>query len=279
MLPAYRQGSETIPAPAASSRKWSRLFRSSKRTVPVFNHKHLAYNWPTPNGCTSKSKELGFPMMAGLQRPRHLRPELTPETGIDWGVRSSRSVMAPVYAEAFGAITAAGSVAVYGGAAQREARTASGQSSTSKGNLPAAKARGQVGPGALDAALASGAGKGPVEQEDAEPIVYLIEYLGRPQQPAVYLFSLRHVRNSRSPAGRGQGSAAGVFVRPAQAATGPFQFPGPGGSLHHGVSPGRRPIPSKHPADHRPGSDALWKANLKGGDGIETPELAVKYSV
>lgn len=42
-----------------------KVFRSSGRTVPVFNDKHLSWNWDWAKQIYDTSRELGFPFMAG----------------------------------------------------------------------------------------------------------------------------------------------------------------------------------------------------------------------
>jgi hypothetical protein len=54
-----------------------KVFRDSKRSVPVFNDKHLSYDWKKAKWMYDQSRELGFPMMAGSSGPvTFRRPEL-----------------------------------------------------------------------------------------------------------------------------------------------------------------------------------------------------------
>src|SRR5262245_13379746 len=46
-----------------------KVFRASKRVVPVFNDKHLSYSWENAKWMYDQSKELGIPMMAGSSVP------------------------------------------------------------------------------------------------------------------------------------------------------------------------------------------------------------------
>ena len=39
-----------------------RVFERSKRLVPVFNDKHLSYNWDDAKWMFDKSRELNFPL-------------------------------------------------------------------------------------------------------------------------------------------------------------------------------------------------------------------------
>ncbi len=80
-----------------------KVFRASKRSVPVFNDKHLAYNWADAKWMYDQSKELGFPMMAGSSVPVTWRkPDLQPERGIEWERALALGYGHPSYAEAVG---------------------------------------------------------------------------------------------------------------------------------------------------------------------------------
>jgi hypothetical protein len=46
-----------------------KLFRSSGRTVPVFNDKHLSWNWQWAKEMYDTSRQMGFPFMAGSSLP------------------------------------------------------------------------------------------------------------------------------------------------------------------------------------------------------------------
>lgn len=54
-----------------------RVFEQSKRSVPIFNDKHLSYNWDEAKWMFDKSRELGFPLTGGSSIPVYYR---TPET-------------------------------------------------------------------------------------------------------------------------------------------------------------------------------------------------------
>jgi hypothetical protein len=54
-----------------------RVFEQSKRSVPIFNDKHLSYNWDDAKWMFDKSRELGFPLTGGSSIPTYFRkPEI-----------------------------------------------------------------------------------------------------------------------------------------------------------------------------------------------------------
>ncbi len=62
-----------------------RVFEQSKRSVPVFNDKHLSYNWDEARWMFDKSRELNFPLTGGSSIPCYYRKpeiELDPDTPI-----------------------------------------------------------------------------------------------------------------------------------------------------------------------------------------------------
>ena len=62
-----------------------RVFEQSKRSVPVFNDKHLSYNWDDAKWMFDKSRELNFPLTGGSSIPSYFRKpeiELAPDTPI-----------------------------------------------------------------------------------------------------------------------------------------------------------------------------------------------------
>ena len=51
-----------------------RVFEQSKRSVPVFNDKHLSYSWARAKEMVGWSQEFKFPLMAGSSLPVTWRP-------------------------------------------------------------------------------------------------------------------------------------------------------------------------------------------------------------
>lgn len=60
------------------------VFRSSGRSVPVFNDKHLSWNWEWARKMYDQSRELGFAFMAGSSLPVTWR---TPQVEMPWVAR------------------------------------------------------------------------------------------------------------------------------------------------------------------------------------------------
>ncbi|MGH9630845.1 MAG: hypothetical protein ACRD7E_21245, partial [Bryobacteraceae bacterium] len=61
-----------------------KVFRSSGRSVPVFNDKHLSWNWDWAKEIYDNSQEMGFPFMAGSSLPVTWR---TPSLEMPFGAR------------------------------------------------------------------------------------------------------------------------------------------------------------------------------------------------
>lgn len=54
-----------------------KVFEQSKRSVPVFNDKHLSYSWDEAKWMYDKSRELNFPLSGGSSLPTYFRkPEI-----------------------------------------------------------------------------------------------------------------------------------------------------------------------------------------------------------
>src|SRR4051812_8587901 len=65
-----------------------RVFEQSKRSVPVFNDKHLSYNWDEAKWMFDKSRELKFPLTGGSSIPTYFRnPEI--ELAADTPIKNS----------------------------------------------------------------------------------------------------------------------------------------------------------------------------------------------
>ena len=65
------------------------VFRQTGRVCPVFNDKHLSYNWIKARRMVEISREMGFPMMAGSSVPvSHRKPAID----FPWGERATKAV-------------------------------------------------------------------------------------------------------------------------------------------------------------------------------------------
>jgi hypothetical protein len=65
-----------------------RVFEQSKRSVPVFNDKHLSYNWDDAKWMFDKSRELNFPLSGGSSVQLYFRkPEI--DLAADTPIRNS----------------------------------------------------------------------------------------------------------------------------------------------------------------------------------------------
>ena len=65
-----------------------RVFEQSKRSVPVFNDKHLSYDWNEAKWMFDKSRELKFPLTGGSSIPVYFRtPEI--ELEVETPIRTS----------------------------------------------------------------------------------------------------------------------------------------------------------------------------------------------
>lgn len=257
-----------------------KVFRASKRTAPVFNDKHLSYSWENAKWMYDQSKELGFPMMAGSSVPvAWRRPELQPEVGIEWERALSVGYGHASYAEGFGYHPLEGLQVMMERRKGGETGVKAVQYLEGKAAWEAAKA-GRWDRALLDAALtkvpASVRGKGRVEEEDAEPIVYLIEYRDG-MQAAAYL-SPRHCQEFAF-AGRAKGMAGPLACW--------YELPKPQRdhfsfqvqAVAQMMVSGKPTYPVERTLLTTGMVDALLTSRLKGQQRIDTPELGVKYSV
>src|SRR5262249_19382093 len=67
------------------------VFRTTGRSVPVFNDKHLSYSWAKAKRMTQISRELNFPMLAGSSVPVALRKKQL-DTPLGAGVRHAVAI-------------------------------------------------------------------------------------------------------------------------------------------------------------------------------------------
>jgi hypothetical protein len=152
-----------------------KVFRASKRSVPLFNDKHLSYSWDDARWMYDQSRELGFPMMAGSSVPvTWRRPDLRPKA-VEWERALS---VGYGHFEVYGFHTLEALQVMTECRRGGETGVKAVQCLEGKDAWQAATA-GRWDRSLLEAALAKVPQKarGKVEDEDEKAIVYLIEYL------------------------------------------------------------------------------------------------------
>jgi len=255
-----------------------KVFRASKRSVPVFSDKHLAYCWTDAKWMYDQSKELGFPMMAGSSVPvAWRRPDLRPAVGVEWEQALSVGYGHASYAEGFGFHALEALQVMTERRKGGETGVKAVQYLEGKEAWETARA-GKWNRGLLDAALARVPvrGKGKVEEEDQDAIVYLIEYRDG-LQAAVYL-SPRHCQEFAF-AGRVRGQAEPLacwydLPRPQR-----DHFSFQAQAVAQMMVTGKATYPVERTLLTTGLVDALWESRLKGHQRIETPEVTVRYSL
>ena len=169
-----------------------KVFRASKRSVPVYVDKHLSYSWDDARWMYDQSRELGFPMMAGSSVPVAKRiPNVQPKIGVEWETAVS---VGYGHFEVYGFHTLEALQVMTERRKGGETGVRSVQCLSGKAVWDAAKA-GKWDRQLLDAAVANIPGKRPkrIEDDDTDALVYLVEYRDG-FQAAAYM-SPRHVRD------------------------------------------------------------------------------------
>jgi hypothetical protein len=251
-----------------------RVFRASKRSVPVFNDKHLAWSWADAKWMYDQSRELNFPMMAGSSVPvTWRRPDLQPRVGIEWERALS---LGYGHFETYGFHTLEGLQVMTERRRGGETGVRAVQALAGKAAWDAGRA-GRWDRSLLDAAVVRCPirGKGKVDEDDAEgAIVYLIEYSDG-LQAAAYM-SPRHVHEFGF-AGRVRDETAPLscwydLPRPQR-----DHFSFLTGHVAQMMVTGRPAYPVERTLLTTGMLDFLMTSRAKGGARIETPELNVKY--
>ncbi len=253
-----------------------KVFRASGRSVPVFVDKHLAYNWTDAKWMYDQHKELGFPMMAGSSVPVAPRqPDLRPEVGIEWQTALAVGYGDASYGEGFGYHALEGLQVMMERRKGGETGVKAVQYLEGKSAWEAAKA-GQWDRSLLDAALTKVPvkGKGKVDEDDKNAIVYLIEYRDG-LRAAVYL-SPRHFQEYGF-AGKAKGKAEPLacwyqYPRPQRD---PFSYQVQ--AVAQMIVTGKATYPVERTLLTTGMVDALLESRIKG-QRIETPHLGVKYA-
>jgi hypothetical protein len=152
-----------------------KVFRASKRSVPVFNDKHLSWSWKDARWMYDQSRELGFAMMAGSSVPvTYRKPDLKPAAGTRW-----QSALAVGYGhfESYGFHTLEALQVMVENRKGGETGVKAVQCLEGKAAWAAVR-EGRWDRKLLDAicAVTPGLRKGKVEDNDRNLILYLIEY-------------------------------------------------------------------------------------------------------
>ena len=250
-----------------------KVFRDSKRAVPVFNDKHLSWSWKEAKWMYDRSRELGFPMMAGSSVPvTWRRPDLRPPLGVEW-----REVLSVGYShfEVYGFHTLEALQVM----AERRKGGETGVKAVQCLEGPAAwKAadEGRWNRRLLEAALrrVPRRGLGRVEEEDAKALVYLVEY--RDGLRGVAYLSPRHVAEF---------AFAGRTRAPGPPPACWYDLPKPqrdhfsflAGHVARMIVTGRPSYPVERTLLTTGMLAALIDSKASGHQRVETPELDLKY--
>jgi hypothetical protein len=255
-----------------------KVFRASKRSVPVFNDKHLAYCWTDARWMYDQSKELGFPMMAGSSVPvAWRRPDLRPEASIEWQRALALGYGHPSYGEGFGFHPLEGLQVMTERRQGGETGVKAVQYREGKEAWQAAQA-GRWDRTLLDAALSKvpTRSKGKLEEEDTEAIVYLIEYQDG-LQAAAYL-SPRHCQEfgfAGQAKGKTEPLACWYELPKPQRDHFSFQVQ----AVAQMIVTGKPAYPVERTLLTTGMVDALLQSKNNSHQRVETPELGIKYKV
>jgi hypothetical protein len=252
-----------------------KVFRASKRSVPVFNDKHLAWNWDDAKWIYDQTRELGFPMMAGSSVPVTWRqPDLQPKSGTEWERALS---LGYGHFEVYGFHTLEALQVMTERRAGGETGVQAVQALEGKEAWEAAAA-GKWDRALLDAAIARlpKKGRGKLEEEDARAIVYLIEY--RDGLKAASYMSPRHALEFAF-AGRvkGQSEPLSCWYNLPKPQRDHFSF-----LVHHVAQmmvTGKATYPIERTLLTTGMLDFLMQSKAEGHKRIETPQLNVTYKV
>lgn len=168
-----------------------KVFRASKKAVPVFNDKHLSYSWKEAKAMYDTTRELGFPMLAGSSVPvTYRKPDLRPQKGTQW---TSALSVGYGHFETYGFHTVEALQAMVENRKGGETGVKAVQCLEGKAAWDAAKeGRWDANLAEAVSAVTPGNRKGKVRDNDQKATVYLIEY--RDGLKAASLMSVGHFR-------------------------------------------------------------------------------------
>jgi len=252
-----------------------KVFQASKRAVPVFNDKHLSYSWADAKWMVDKSRELGFPMMAGSSVPvTWRRPDLQPESGVEWQAALS---VGYGHFESYGFHTLEALQVMTERRPGGESGVQAVQCLEGKAAWETIAASKWQRP-LLDAALAKVPGQRPgkLEEDDAQALLYRIDYRDG-LQAAAYM-SPKHVRDW---------AFAGKIKGKDQPAACWYELPKPQRDhfsflVQHVAKmmvSGKPSYPVERTLLTGGMLSSLVDSKAAGGKRIETPELGVTYKV
>lgn len=252
-----------------------KVFRASKRSVPVFNDKHLAYAWNDAKWMYDQSKELGFPFMAGSSVPvSYRRPDLRPKSGTPWERALS---VGYGHFEVYGFHTLEALQVMTERRPGGETGVRSVQCLEGKAAWDAAAA-GKWDRALLEAAVKAvpDAKRGKLEADDASAIVYLIDYRDG-LQAAAYM-SPRHVKEFAF-AGRvkGQSEPLACWYELPKPQRDHFSFLVQNAAQM--IVTGKPNYPVERTLLTSGMLDFVLESRAKGHARIETPQLSVSYKV
>jgi hypothetical protein len=249
-----------------------KVFRASKKSVPVFIDKHLSYSWKDAKWMYDRARDLGVPLMAGSSVPvTYRRPDLRPAPGVAW-----EQALAVGYGhfEVYGFHTLEALQVLAELRPGGETGVKAVQCLEGKGAWDAAARWGRP---LLDAALAAvpGRRRGRVEEEDKDALVYLVEY--RDGLRGTAYLSRRHVREFAF-AGQVKGEP-----RPRACW---FNLPKPQrdhfsflvSHVARMMVTGKPSYPVERTLLTTGVLAALVDSKAAGGKRVETPELAIRYA-
>jgi hypothetical protein len=251
-----------------------KVFRASKRAVPVFNDKHLSYSWTDAKWMYEQGRELGFPMMAGSSVPvTWRRPDLQPKSGTAWEAGLSVGYS---HFEVYGFHTLEALQVMMERRPGGETGVKAVQCLEGKAAWEAAQA-GAWDRRLLDAAVARcPRTEGKIEEKDTDAIVYLIEY--RDGLKAAAYLSPRYVKEFAF-AGKVKGHAEPLACW--------YELPKPQRDhfsflVQHVAEmmvKGKAAYPVERTLLTTGMLAALVESKATGHKRIETPHLDVKYQV
>lgn len=252
-----------------------KVFKASKRAVPVFNDKHLSYSWEDGKWMVEQSKELGFPMMAGSSVPvTWRRPDLQPESGTEW---QEAVALGYGHFEVYGFHTLEALQVMTERRAGGETGVKAVQALEGKAAWEAASA-GKWSRPLLDAALARVPVKKTTRLEDDgdKALVYLIEY--RDGLRAATYMSPRHAHEwAFAGKVKGKDEPAACWYELPKPQRDHFSF-----LVQHAARmmvSGKATYPVERTLLTGGMLSFLVDSKAAGGKRIETPELGVRYRV